>query len=197
MKLLLSGILFLGLANAASLTIMSTPKKAQINIMKLNEGDSTNAGVTPFTMDQDQLTSNYSTGPTYIVEIAKEGFESKRYVLTSVKNTDINLEVTLNPVKKLDIMRDIDALINDLFQAQIHIRSQNFSDAEKILNEQSKKFPYVSVIPELKGSLYYLQNDFLKSLDNYNKAVSINPDNLDAYQVKTVLEKTLGFKKDE
>ena len=92
------------------------------------------------------------------------------------------------------MMRKIDQLVASLFEAQRTIRSLNFDDAIEILNEQENIFPYVSTIPELKGSLYYMKNAYIKSLEQYQKAVKINPENLDAYQMKNVLEKSLGSK---
>jgi len=59
----------------------------------------------------------------------------------------------------------------------------------KLLENSEKN---LSIIPELIASTYYLKKDMANALTWYKKAYRVNPENKDAFMMKSYLEKSLG-----
>jgi tetratricopeptide (TPR) repeat protein len=77
---------------------------------------------------------------------------------------------------------------------QRQIRSKDYANAVKRLDELEKDFPHYSIIYELKGSAFYLDKQFKQALNYYRKAFSVNPENRDAYIMKVYLEEKFELK---
>ena len=183
-------------ARAGELIINTDPARADIYVSPLNENKLIKVGVAPFNRSISEIISAYIHKSAFVIEVQKEGYVTKRYILPSVGSTDVSLMVNLEINDNLKVMRQFDSLANQLFEAQRQIRGKNYDKALQILDKQENLFPQVSIIPELSASAYYLQKDLDKSLDAYKKAVAINSENLDAFKMKLFLEKSMGLKAD-
>ena len=99
----------------------------------------------------------------------------------------------MNLVAREDILdfRKIDKSINDLFESQRLIRSQLYNEAVLLLKNVEKDQPKLSIVPEMIGSALYLAKDQKGSLSWYEKAYRMNPENKDAFTMKSYLRKAL------
>ena len=126
--------------------------------------------------------------------IEKDGFDPYRILISKTGENDINLFVNLDIRKDIEEIKNIDQYTNELFEVQRLIRVKNYETALNKLYDLEKKFPHYSTIYELTGSALYLSKDFSKSLSYYRKAFAKNADNIDAYRMKTYLEKKLAIR---
>jgi tetratricopeptide (TPR) repeat protein len=100
----------------------------------------------------------------------------------------------MNLVAKEDILefRKLDKNINDLFESQRLLRAQQYDEALVLLKSIEKEQPKLSIVPEMIGSTLYLAKDHKGSLTWYEKAYRMNPENKDAFMMKSYLRKSLG-----
>jgi len=190
-------ILFLGLIFLFTMTktygdefrIRSNPEQADIYVKNTNTGAKIKIGKTPLTMPLAELISNFAKADVFILELAKDGFEPYRILITKMGSNDIDLLVNLKISKNIKRIKDTDYLISQLFETQRQIRAKDYSGALKKLDKLEEKFPHYSIVYELKASAYYLDKQFKRALNYYRKAFSVNSDNRDAYIMKVYLEK--------
>ncbi len=181
---------------ASALLIKSQPSESEVFVKSLKGDKANRIGKTPFEMPVSQIASSYVQSEVFVIEVRKEGFETKSFVITKA-SADIDLFVTLDVSSDLALMRDFDSLIAGLFEAQREIRSEQYDAAERRLGALREKFPRVSAIPEFLGSIRFLKKDFNGALDIYRGAVALNPQNVDAFRMKALLESRLGIAKPE
>jgi tetratricopeptide (TPR) repeat protein len=179
---------------AEILIIKSDPTEAEIFVRSLGKESYVKLGKTPFSMNISEIKTKYANGDSaFIVQVTKKGFDTKNFIMTDMGKSDVDLFVNLELKDDLVQMAKFDELTNKLFESQRLIREKSYEDAIKILESEQILFPNISTIPELIGSSYYLMRDFRKSLTYYKKALEINSKNVHAYQMKLLLEKSLGI----
>ena len=174
------------------LSITSNPEKADILIQLQGDEEFRTIGKTPLKENLKSFLSTYVGKNSFILTIKKEGYEPYRMLFTKNKNVDIDVSVKLEESKAISTVIKHDILVSDLFKVQKMIRSKNFTGAISRLDQLSKDYKHFSIIPELKGIAYYLNQDVEKSLSMYREAFGLNPKNIDAYKMKVYLEKKLG-----
>jgi|GEM_PF-592274 len=179
---------------AEDLSITSNPEQAEVWVRQNSNNPGVKIGKTPLKLSMNEVVNNYAKSNVFILEIVKEGFETYRLLLTRTGSNDIELAVNMEVSKNLKMVKDVDYLVNQLFDIQRQIRVKDYTNAISKLEQLEKDFPHYSVVYELKGSAYYLNKDFAKALSYYRKAFSINPENRDAYVMKLYLEEKFNLK---
>lgn len=186
---------FINFAFANEISILSNPVGAFIYVKDAKKGDRIKIGETPYKGNLDQLVASLSSKAAFIVEVSKVGFEPYRILLTKTGAMDIELDVNLQISKNIEMVQDLDMLTGDLFDVQRMVRVKDYKSSLTKLNLLEKKFPHFSIIAEMKGSIYYLQKEYKRSLGFYRKAFGLNPENREAYQMKQYLEKKFKINK--
>jgi len=177
---------------AAELILESEPSEAEVMVKKLSGGQLKRIGKSPLTIDIGKIVSTFTQEDTFVLEVNKRGYEPKRYILSRLIGADIKINVVLDLDNDLELMRQFDATAAVLFESLRKIRKKSYDSAIELLSEEAKKFPHLSIIPEMQGSAAYLKKDLNKASDYYTKAISTNPKNTDAYKMKLMLDKALG-----
>lgn len=177
---------------AAKLIIKSNQEESEIMVRSTDEQKDTTIGKTPFETELADIRDNYTKSDSFILTITKDGFEPYRLLVTPHANADIELNINMEVSKDIRLTKKIDELIEGLFDSQRLIRTKNYGEAMKKLDDLEDKFSQFSSVFEVKASVFYLQKDFPQALSFYRKAFNINPDNLDAYRMKVYLEKNLA-----
>ena len=197
MKNLLSFIFTVAIVNyntafADQIKLKSEPIDATIYVRDLNGTLKNKIGKTPFEGNIQEIASTYAKSNFFILVLEKDGYESQSILLNDLLKSDI--ELSMNMVAKEDILefRKLDKSINDLFESQRLLRGQQYSDALTLLKTIEKEQPKLSIVPEMIGSALYLSKDQKGSLSWYEKAYRMNPENKDAFTMKTYLRKALG-----
>ena len=177
---------------AQDLKVGSVPEKADIFIQDLGSETERTIGKTPFKEKLQTFLGTYVKKNSFILIIKKDGYEPYRMLFTKNKNVDINIEVNLEVDKKISTIKKHDLLVSELFKVQKMIRSRDFAGAVKRLEVLEGDYQHFSIIPELKATAHYLNKDIERALAMYREAFSLNSKNVDAYKMKTYLEKKLG-----
>jgi tetratricopeptide (TPR) repeat protein len=126
------------------------------------------------------------------VVIEKVGYESQSILLSDLLKSDIELSINLNPKDDILHYRQIDKNMNDIFESQRLMRAQQYDEAITLLKIVEQEQPKISIVPELIGSAFYLKKNQKASLTWFEKAYRMNPENKDAYTMKSYLKKSLG-----
>lgn len=178
--------------SASKLIIKSQPEGAEIFIQSANSKP-VRVGTTPYEADLNEIVENYVKSKSFLIEIKKSGHNPYRLLLAKTSEADIELTANLELDKAISNIKDHDLLMNKLFNVQKLVRGRNFTDALSQLETLEKKHPELSIIPEMKATTYYMNKDIENALSYYRKAFSLNPENADAYRMKTYLEKKLNL----
>ena len=177
---------------ADQIKLKSEPVDATVYVRDLNGTLKNKIGKTPFEGNIQEIASTYAKSNFFILVLEKDGYESQSILLNDLLKSDI--ELNMNLVAKEDILefRKLDKSINDLFESQRLLRGQQYSDALNLLKGVEKDQPKLSIVPEMIGSALYLSKDQKGSLVWYEKAYRMNPENKDAFTMKTYLRRALG-----
>jgi len=179
---------------ASQLVINSEPANAIIYLRKSDSDKLVKFAKTPYKGKLEDL-QNIVGQTAFTIEIKKVGFIPYRLLLANLKSSDIKLKVSLEVNNDIKFTQDYDLLVDDLFDVQKFVRTKDYSTALEKLKLLDKKFPYFSIIDELRASVYYLQKDFKRSLAFYRSAFEKNSKNRDAYKMKNYLEKKFNLTK--
>lgn len=184
------GIFSVSLAD--ELKITSDPSDATVIVRDFGGTITNKIGKTSYIGNLQELTSSYSKTGFIIVVVEKEGYIPQSIVLSDMLKSDLSLNFNLEPVQEFTKYKQVDKAINELFEAQRLIRSSQYDDAIEKLKALENSEKSLSIIPELIASTYYLKKDMTNALAWYRKAYRVNPDNKDAFMMKSYLEKSLG-----
>jgi tetratricopeptide (TPR) repeat protein len=175
------------------LTLKSNPTRADVFVINTTTNKRVKIGRTPFEIKMQEVVTNFSESQVFLIEVVKGGYEDYRVMVGQVGSNEVDLTVNLNPVKTILEQKNTDELIAQLFDIQRQIRTKDYENAIGRLMELDSKFPNYSIISELIGSAYYLDQKFKEALSYYRKAFSINPENKDAFIMKNYLEKKFNL----
>lgn len=176
----------------SKITIKSQPPGADIYITS-NDSKPVRLGNTPFEADLNEMVNNYVKANSFVLELRKSGHNPYRLIVAKTTEADLELTANLELDEAISNLKDHDLLMNELFNVQKLVRGRNFADALKQLDTLEKKHPQLSIIPEMKATTYYMNRDIENALSYYRKAFALNPENADAYRMKTYLEKKLNL----
>lgn len=176
-----------------TLSMRSNPTEADVFVVNTTTNKRVKIGKTPFDMEMQEIVINFAGSEVFLLEVEKSGYENYRVMIGQVGSNQVDLTVNMNPVKTIIEQKDTDDLIAQLFDIQRQIRTKDYSSAINRLVDLEKKYPNYSIIAELIGSAYYLDQKFKEALGYYRKAFSVNPENKDAFIMKNYLEKKFNL----
>ena len=179
---------------AADLKIKSDPENAVVYIREASSNKRNKLGETPLKISLDDVFNNYTKDRTFVIEIEKNGHKNYNMLVSIFNKADINFDVKMEVSHSVELTKNFDMIVSQLFEAQRLLRDKNYPSAIETLTTLSKKHGNLSTVYELLGSAYYLKKDFQNALSSYRKAFSLNADNSDAYSMKLYLEKALGVR---
>lgn len=195
--------MFCSFSWAADLKIRSNIEETAIFISPNAKIKANQIGLTPKqgTKDEDNFfkqsldsLSSYTVNKSFILELRKDGFEPYRILIPYVKGNDIVIDVNLTRSSNLEMLKEIDAITNKLFNAQRLIRAKNYDDAITFLTKIDGEYPGLSVVKELIGASWYMKKDYKRSYGFYRQAFYANAENKDAQKMLLYLEKSMGIK---
>ena len=175
------------------LTMKSNPAEADVFVVNTTNNRRVKIGKTPFEMEMQDIVTNFAGSEVFLIEVEKSGYEKYRVMIGQVGANTVDLTVNMNPVKTIIEQKQNDELIAQLFDIQRQIRTKDYAAAIGRLVELEKTYPNYSIISELIGSAYYLDQKFKEALGYYRKAFSVNPENKDAFIMKNYLEKKFNL----
>lgn len=174
--------------------VTSSPEGAEVFARSVKSDTYTKLGVTPLVLETSQIRDDsLKEGPIYL-ELRKQGHEKSNILVTEMSSQDLDIFLKLTIQEKLKDARLFDKVGNNLFEAQRLIRLQNYLEAHKELDKVLKEYPELSISHEMKGGVFYLEKKYKEALNSFRIAYRINPTNLVAKRMKSLLEQQLGAK---
>lgn len=160
---------------ATHLYVKSTPDKAKVELISLHTQSASALGETPLLLQKDDVTNIQIQGP-YLIRISKDGFTPKEILLASFSGLEAEFNVELKSTGADKVSNE---LINGLFEAQTFAQKGQHQACLDKLADLEKKYPSVSAIYEMRGSLHLLQQDYPQARADLQRALLLDPDNRD------------------
>ena len=182
-------VLLINSCGSTTVTISSSPDKADIYIRKLSDNTMKKLGSTPLTIKTSDVSDELEgSGPMYL-ELRKDGYFKHNAIITDLNVRDIELKLKLTAKNFLEDSNTIDTVINNLFQCQKLIKQKEYDKAREVLNKIKITFPFLSVIYEFEGGIYILEKKFPQALNSFKTAIKYNSGNIEALRLKRAIEK--------
>lgn len=163
-------------SSGSSIKLKSFPEGANVSAIE-SDGGTRLLGKTPLESD----------GSMESLLIEKEGFESTRIFVGRLQSQHYEYSVKLIPKaedpKFTDIKSRYERLAKSIAKANNLINNKRYSEAESLLGNITTDYPHVSVSYDLLGNISYLQKDFRRAINHYQRSIEINPDNSETKQV--------------
>lgn len=195
-KSLLFTIFVLGLSGcSSSFIVKSDPLQADVFVKNPKTGDKKPLGKTPLEMKipdvKTAVGEDLLSGEFFTVIVEKPGYQGESYSIpatrfgTLVTMLDVKLKQG-NLIKEEHLAKDI---LDHLFLAQKFALSKEFERAQVEIDKILATFPNFAKALTMRASIYYVQKNFPESLKWYNEALKVEPQNDDAVQMVSRIQK--------
>jgi hypothetical protein len=173
-------------------SLQSVPSDADVYVAGLGKETPKLIGKTPLDLKSNSIEQELGHAGPFVVEMKKEGYLPVRTILIDIPSTDVLVSLELGKTAGLDDSDKLNAVIDQLFEAQKQIRSGRYDRAIELLKQVEQRFPQISATYELEGGVYYIQKNYKDALGAFSNVVKYEPNNVAALRMKSLLEKELG-----
>lgn len=187
-------LLFVGCAST-KVGLYTNPPGAKVYSKPLGTGRFELLGETPIAVSGEQIEKKYSGSGPVLVEFRKEGFQTNTVLVTELSSQDLNINAEMVPLGGLEDSQRLNHLIDTLFECQRLVKVHRYEEALANLKDLEKQTPQVSIIYELQGGIFYLQQKYQDALDAYRLAVRYYPKNVEALRMRNLLEGKFGIER--
>lgn len=168
--------------SSLSLRVNSTPPEAEVVLHTPNGTEK--LGVTPLQIKDEQLRS---LPDGFTIEVSKQDFLQQKIMiekrsLSASGEISVKLEEISKSELKLndpDVKATIESIARQVAQIQSSLIKKEFIQAEVLTKNMLNTYPYFSVGWNLLGNNYYLQGKTSESINAYQKALSLEPENVE------------------
>jgi tetratricopeptide (TPR) repeat protein len=175
-------LIFITGCSSLSLRVNSTPPEADVVLHTLN--GTQKLGVTPLQISDDQLRS---LPEGFTIEVSKPDFLQQKIMIekralsatgeVSVKLQEISkAELKLNDP---DVKATIESIARQVAQIQSSLLKKEYIQAEVLTRNMLNTYPFFSVGWNLLGNNYYLQGKTMESIAAFQKALTLEPENVE------------------
>ncbi|HYX35867.1 MAG TPA: tetratricopeptide repeat protein [Oligoflexus sp.] len=195
------------------LQLSSIPEDSTVQLMS-KRGDIKSLGKTPLTMDMQGLFLNDSDFA--YVRVEKDGYISQSFVIprTTLPSThEISVSLEQKPIVKAPepipplpvtpvavemdkcsqlSKENMTRLSKGVAVAQSLILKRDFEVARVRVASLIADFPYISVLHDLQGNIYYLQKNYADAVAAYEKSLELEPENMETAFIVKRLRTQLG-----
>ncbi len=188
-KFLILTLLFLTGCSSLSLKVNSTPPEADVVLHTQN--GSQKLGVTPLQLTEDQLRA---LPEGFMIEVSKTDFAQQKVMiekraLSTTGEITVKLQSLAKAEAKLndpDVKAAIESIARQVASIQSSLLKKEYIQAEVLTRNLVNNYPSFSVGWNLLGNNFYLQGKYSESVSAYQRALSLEPDNV---ETRTILEK--------
>lgn len=180
----------------SALVVTSEPSGASVFVRAPGGVDRVDLGKTPLEMRTSELQSKArvenNSGEYRELIVEHEGFETQTLLLPPARFTTIETKVfaklTPAPPPRTDLGEQ---MVQHLFNAQKFAQAADFEKAQLEIDAALKVHPRFVRAMSMRGTIFYLQGNFLESLKWFEKALEVDPQYQDAVRMITVLREKL------
>jgi tetratricopeptide (TPR) repeat protein len=175
-------------ASNTTVSIKSNPEKAKIYVSDFNSDEKKYLGETPYSgTSKDIKTMTNGSGPVFLT-LEKDGYFSQRIFVTELNAAEMAVNLSLKPERAIEESFSLDEVISGLFESQRLVKSKRYEEALSLLAKLEEKAPYISIIYELRGGVYFIQKNYTGALEAFSLALKYNPKNVEARRLKNALQ---------
>ncbi len=190
-----AGAALAGGCATATVTLQSSPPKAQIFVSSLGGSAPKLIGETPFVTSAPQLKSEYGGSGPAVIEFRKDGYNTTKTVITDLGAMELTVSSELRPTTGLEDQEHLNDVVNQVFEGQRLARAGRQQEALSKLKQVEKLAPALAASYELEGGIFYLQKKYKEALDAYSIAARYDPRDAEAVRMRNLLETTLGVRR--
>jgi len=200
---LLTIVYFLAGCQTGRISVTSNPVGSDVFVVS-QSGAKQRLGKTPVDFATSRL--NLTPGTLAEIRIESQNYTPATYLvpytaLSSSHDISANLSKMAddNGFSSIDSCDDISReTINEIGKSiatvQALILKKDLEVAIVRASSAIAKYPYVSVLYDLQGNIYYLQKNYVKALSSFKKSMSIDPKNLETNIMVKRLKELTGIK---
>ncbi len=184
-------ILFLFISCAQNeIAIQSLPSEAQVSIINI-DGKIKNIGKTPLTLKPNEA---FRSGSQYSqIQISKDNYNTETVVLTKsimpmYYELSVNLERQMQDAKSVEANSRNEKVAQQIAQANNFINNKRLFEAEQLMTKFILDYPHISVGHNYLGNINFMKRDFKKALTHYERALQINPENIETREMISKLK---------
>ncbi|TNE97063.1 MAG: hypothetical protein EP326_12145 [Deltaproteobacteria bacterium] len=148
-------------------------------------------GQTPLNFRADEIEKKYEGSGPISVEYRKEGYQSKKVMITELSAVDLKVKMELMAESGLEDQRRLNWVVDSLFEVKRLVSAKRYDDAIELLKKVKEAVPQVSAVYELEGGIYFIQNKLHAALDSYTMSVRYNPKNMESIRMKEFVEQKI------
>ena len=187
-----------------SLSITSNPKDSDVFVIT-QSGAKQNIGKTPLNVSMTRL--QIPKDGMSEIRVEKKGFTSSGYLVpysavgathqieAVLKEEDVNK----NAFKEVETCEDlskesINKIGKNIASIQALILKKDLDVASATVSTSIAEFPYVAVLYDLQGNIYYLQKNYARALSSYERSLAIDPKSIETSIMVKRLKEITGIK---
>ena len=141
-----------------------------------------------------------------MIEVTRTGFVTKSFIVPKTFfASDHSLAVTLEKDARLSAVdsqnldqceqiskKSLTELSKGVAIAQANLMKGDLQIATTQVNTLITSYPFVSVLYDLQGNIYYLQKQFAQALSAYEKSMTLDPQNVETAIMVKKLRQIMG-----
>lgn len=195
--LIILGLIFVSCGGGV-LVVDTLPPSAEIFVRSKTKNDFTLVGKAPYKLTADELKGKYEVDSSFVMEARLPGYDPQTLLVSELApNTEMNVFLNLkNSADKAALENGgkgmspeiLNRTMDQLFESQRLVKVGRYDDALAELNRIQEANPNLSAVFEMQGGVFYIQKNYVKALDSYEKALRLNPENLELLSMKRYLE---------
>jgi hypothetical protein len=171
--------------------VSTSPPNARVVVRAVGSSEKKDVGETPITLSSEQLRTVHKDHGPIVVELSKPGYQTQSVLVTEYSGLDLDIHQDLVPITGVGDSSVVNDAIDRLFEAQRLAKLNRLEEAVAVLNDVEKLSPELSATYELRAGIRYLQKKYSEALEDYTRALQLNPKNAEARRMQEALQALL------
>lgn len=197
-------ILAISACQTGNLSITSNPQESDVFVVT-QSGARQNLGKTPLDISMTRL--QIPKDGLAELRVEKKGYSANSYLIpySAVGATHqiaavlIEEDEDKSSFKEVETCEDIskesiNKIGKNIASIQALILKKDLDVAGATVSTAIAEFPYVAVLYDLQGNIYYLQKNYRRALSSYERSLAIDPKNIETSIMVKRLKEITGIK---
>jgi predicted Zn-dependent protease len=182
------------LVSCASLKVTSQPTNAEIVLLATNNSQPRTLGKTPFESPVSDLLNLTQGGPV-VIQVKQAGYQPQNFVIPTLGGEfSIDVRLERNPFTSFE---ELNKIIKLSFLAERQILQKQYDEAMKTAERLEAINDTLAMVPQIKGTVYFLQGKFNESRVALQRVLELDPENPEIKTLLNTVEGKLGTNQKE
>jgi len=176
---------------SSDITLVSSPPDAVVSVVEPGKETLKPIGKTPISISTDEIAESVDSG-TIILVLNKRGYSPQRFIVPNLSGGDLRIESYLDTNLDTDY-KEVNRVISLVLATERLVLEKRYDEGLKSVEKIKNINGNISAAHQLEGSIYFLKKEFNKSRFAWLRAIQLEPDNADAVNMLSIIEKRLGI----